>query len=248
MFLKCLLHIYVFKNGIIHAIISSRRKLLKELLGKIIDKTESLTNNPHLAFNFFEIFYLLDIVSVIVFKEDICSFAEKDFELIFKVEYFLFAFIFLMSFFTLHFISVMTRLLFKKLFDNLANIIDDFVHKDKKHLLWSILILETFARKNDKSILYEKICEQKRKASDLSKQLNFNFLLGFIFFIHLAVCKAPISGYISNIKADNPSCYWIFMILSFFIISIIIFRFLHSFLSSLEYYVEHIESQNMKNI
>lgn len=64
----------------------------------------------------------MDIVSVIVFKEDICSFAEKDFELIFKVEYFLFAFIFLMSFFALHFISVMTRLFFFKLFDNLADI------------------------------------------------------------------------------------------------------------------------------
>lgn len=97
----------------------------------------------------------MDIVSVIVFKEDICSFAEKDFELIFKVEYFLFAFIFLMSFFALHFISVMTRLFFLKLFDNLADIIDDFVHKDKKYSLRSVLILETFARKNDKSILYE---------------------------------------------------------------------------------------------
>ena len=151
-----------------------------------------------------------------------------------------------MSFFALHFISVMTKLVFKKLFGNLADIIDDFVHKDKKYPLRSILILETFARKNDKSILYEKICEQKRKSKDLSKQLNFNFLLGFIFFIHLAICKAPISSYISNfisnIKADNPSCYWIFMILSVFIISIIIFRFLHSFLSSSEYYVEHIES------
>ena len=219
---------------------------MKELFGKIIDKTESLTNNPHLVFNFLEIFYLLDIVSVIVFKEDICSFAEKDFELIFKVEYFLFAFIFLMSFFALHFISVMTRLFFKKLFDNLANIIDDFVHENKNYLLWSILILETFARKNDKSILYEKIYEQKRKSKDLSKQLDFNFLLGFIFFIHLVVCKAPISGYISNfisnIKVDNPNCYWIFMILSVFIISIIIICFLHSFLSSSEYYVEHIES------
>ena len=188
----------------------------------------------------------MDIVSVIVFKEDICSFAERDFELIFKVEYFLFAFIFLMSFFALHFISVMTKLVFKKLFGNLADIIDDFVHKDKKYPLRSILILENFARKNDKSILYEKICEQKRKSKDLSKQLNFNSLLGFIFFIHLAICKAPISSYISNfisnIKADNPSCYWIFMILSVFIISIIIFRFLHSFLSSSEYYVEHIES------
>lgn len=131
-------------------------------------------------------------------------------------------------------------------FDNLANIIDDFVHENKNYLLWSILILETFARKNDKSILYEKIYEQKRKSKDLSKQLDFNFLLGFIFFIHLVVCKAPISGYISNfisnIKADNPNCYWIFMILSVFIISIIIICFLHSFLSSSEYYVEHIES------
>ncbi len=128
----------------------------------------------------------------------------------------------------------------------MADIIDDFVHKAKKKLLHSILLLENFAIKNDKSILYEKICEQKRKSKDLSKQLNFNFLLGFIFFIHLAVCKAPISGYISNfvsnIKADNPNCYWIFMILRVFIISIIIFRFLHSFLSSSEYYVEHIES------
>lgn len=97
----------------------------------------------------------MDIVSVIVFKEDIFSFAEKDFELIFKVEYFLFAFIFLMSFFALHFISVMTRLFFLKLFDNLADIIDDFVHKDKKKLLHSILLLENFAIKNDKSILYE---------------------------------------------------------------------------------------------
>ena len=96
----------------------------------------------------------MDIVSVIVFKEDIFSFAEKDFELIFKVEYFLFAFIFLMSFFALHFISVMTRLFFLKLFDNLADIIDDFVHKDKKKLLHSILLLENFAIKNDKSILY----------------------------------------------------------------------------------------------
>ena len=96
----------------------------------------------------------MDIVSVIVFKEDIFSFAEKDFELIFKVEYFLFAFIFLMSFFALHFISVMTRLFFFKLFDNLADIIDDFVHKDKKKLLHSILLLENFAIKNDKSILY----------------------------------------------------------------------------------------------
>lgn len=128
---------------------------MKELFGKIIDKTGSLTNNPHLVFNFFEIFYLLDIVSVIVFKEDIFSFAEKDFELIFKVEYFLFAFIFLMSFFALHFISVMTRLFFKKLFDNLADIIDDFVYKTKKKLLHSILLLENFAIKNDKSILYE---------------------------------------------------------------------------------------------
>ncbi|WP_308690025.1 hypothetical protein [uncultured Treponema sp.] len=100
---------------------------------------------------------MLDIVSVIVFKEDICSFAEKDFELIFKVEYFLFAFIFLMAFFALHFISVMTRLFFLKLFDNLADIdiIDDFVHKAKKKLLHSILLLENFAIKNDKSILYE---------------------------------------------------------------------------------------------
>lgn len=97
----------------------------------------------------------MDIVSVIVFKEDIFSFAEKDFELIFKVEYFLFAFIFLMSFFALHFISVMTRLFFKKLFDNLADIIDDFVYKDKKYSLRSVLILENFAIKNDKSILYE---------------------------------------------------------------------------------------------
>ena len=121
--------------------------MMKELLGKIIDKTESLTNNPHLVFNFFEIFYLLDIVSVIVFKEDIFSFAEKDFELIFKVEYFLCAFIFLMSFFALHFISVMTRLFFKKLFDNLADIIDDFVYKTKKKLLHSILLLENFCKK-----------------------------------------------------------------------------------------------------
>ena len=29
---------------------------MKELFGKIIDKTGSLTNNPHLVFNFFEIF------------------------------------------------------------------------------------------------------------------------------------------------------------------------------------------------
>lgn len=120
---------------------------MKELFGKIIDKTGSLTNNPHLVFNFFEIFYILDIVSVIVFKEDIFSFAEKDFELIFKVEYFLFAFIFLMSFFALHFISVMTRLFFKKLFDNLADIIDDFVYKTKKKLLHSILLLENFCKK-----------------------------------------------------------------------------------------------------
>lgn len=220
--------------------------MVKELFGKIIDKTESLTNNPHLVFSFFGIFYLLDIVSVIVFKKDICSFAEKDFKLILKIEYFLFAFIFLMSFFVLHFISVTTRLLFKKLFGNLANVIDDFVHKDKNYPLRPIFILETFAIKNDRSVLYEKICEQKRESAVLSKQLDFNFLLGFIFFIHLAVFKAPISGYISNfvfnIKADNPNCYWIFKILSVFIISIIIICFLHSFLSSSEYYVEHIEN------
>ena len=52
---------------------------MKELFGKIIDKTGFLTNNPHLVFNFLEIFYLLDIVSVIVFKEDICSFCRKRF-------------------------------------------------------------------------------------------------------------------------------------------------------------------------
>ena len=220
--------------------------MMKELFGKIIDKTESLTNNPHLVFNFLEIFFLLDIVSVIVFKKNICNFVEEDFILRFKTEYFLFVFIFLMSFFAFHFISVMTRLLFKNLFGNFANIIDDFVYKDKKYPLRSIFILETFARKNDRSVLYEKVCEQKRKSKDLSKHLDFNFLLGFIFIIHLAVCKAPISGYISNfasdIKANNPSCYWIFMILSFFVIFIIIFRFLHSLLSSSEHYVEHIES------
>ena len=54
-------------------------EIMKELFGKIIDKTGFLTNNPHLVFNFLEIFYLLDIVSVIVFKEDICSFCRKRF-------------------------------------------------------------------------------------------------------------------------------------------------------------------------
>lgn len=41
----------------------------------------------------------------------------------------------------------MTRLFFKKLFDNLADIIDDFVYKTKKKLLHSILLLENFCKK-----------------------------------------------------------------------------------------------------
>lgn len=75
---------------------------MNEILGRIVDKGESLANNPHAVFNFLEIFYLLDIVSIIVFKKNICSFVEKDFSLIFKPEYFIFVTIFFCCSFSLY--------------------------------------------------------------------------------------------------------------------------------------------------
>lgn len=219
---------------------------MNEIFGKIVDKTESLTDNPHFVFNLLEIFYLMDVVSVIVFKEDIFNFIEKDFTLMFKTEYFLFVAIFLMSFFALYFMSAMARFFLSKIFKGIAIKIDDFVHKDKHGTLWSIGALEKFARENNKIILYEKVCEQKQKSVILLKQLDSNFLLGTIFFIHFAVCRNSISEFISafihDLKMTNLIEYWVFTILKIFTGIIVVFRFLHSFLSLAEYYSEHIES------
>lgn len=224
---------------------------MNEILGKIVDKGESLTNTPHAVFNFLEIFYLLDIVSVIVFKKNICSFVEKDFSLIFKPEYFLFITIFLLLLFTLYFISSMARLFLSKLFIDVTIKIDDFIHKDRHGALWSIYSLEKFARENNKTVLYEKVCEQQKKSVKLSNQLDFNFLLGATFFIHIAVCRSLGSNYLSAliyyIRVDNPCCYLLFVFLQIFIMVIILLRFLHSFLSLSEYYVEHIASPEYDN-
>lgn len=214
------------------------------ILGKIVDKTELLTDNPHFVFNFLEIFYLMDVVSVIVFKKDVCTFIEKDFTLIFKTEYFLFVAIFMMSFFILYFMSTMTRYFLSKIFIDIAIKIDEFVHKDRHETLWYIGALEKFARENNKIILYEKVCEQKQKSVNLSKQLNF--LLGVIFFIHFVVNRNSLSDFISpfilEVKLSNQVGYWIFTILKIFTVIILILRFFLSFLSMTEYYVEHIDS------
>ncbi len=219
---------------------------MNEILGKIVDKEESLTNNPHLVFNLLEIFYLTDVVSLIVFNKDICSFIEKDFTLMFKAEYFMFVAIFLMLFFALYFMSVMIRFFLSILFKNIEIKIDDFIHKDRHGALWSIYSLEKFARENNKTVLYEKVCEQQKKSVNLSKQLDFNFLLGVIFFVHFVAYRNSVSIYIStfilDVKMSNPIGYWIFTILKFFTVIIIILRFFHSFLSMSEYYVKYIES------
>ena len=218
---------------------------MNEILGKIVDKGESLTNNPHVVFNFLEIFYLLDIVSVIVFKKDICSFLEEDFSLIVRPEYFLFIAIFLMAFFSLYFISNMVRYFLSSILFNSKKVIKKFLCKTNSNN-HSIYLLEKYAIEYDKSILYGKVQEQKQVLRKLSKQLDFNFLLGVVFFIHLAVCRNPISEYISsfasNIETDNPFCYLIFKFFMDFIVIIILLRFFHSFLSLSEYYVEYIES------
>ncbi|WP_298534481.1 hypothetical protein [uncultured Treponema sp.] len=224
---------------------------MNEILGKIVDKGESLTNNPRVVFNYLEIYYLLDIVSVIVFKKNICSFVEEGFSLIFKPEYFLFISVFLLLLFTLYFISSMARVFLSKLFIDVTIKIDDFFHKDRHGALWSIYFLEKFARENNKTSLYEKLCEQQKKSVNLSKQLDFNFLLGVTFFIHIAVCRSLVSNYLSafiyNIRVDNHCCYLLFVSLQFFIMVIILLYFLHSFLSLSEYYVEHIESPEYDN-